>query len=193
MAPRIVLLHATADGSTTGIADRIGEVLERAGCTVHGRRLDEGAPADPVELAHADAVVVGSAVHDMAWLPPALAALRDLAALDPPPPLWCFSVGGVQPHGPLTRALAAQEVRRVERGFPAGLRPRDHRLFGGIVRFAGLPLWGRLFYRFVAGGRPGDHRDWAAVEAWAGTVATAPAASPSPGDGPAARPRPGAR
>ena len=171
MTPHIVLVHATADGSTTGIADRIREVLERSGCVVQARRLDEDTPLDPAEIGTVDAVVLGSAVHGMAWLPPAVDALHTLAAADPRPPLWCFSVGGVQPHGPVTRILAGQEVRRVEHGFPAGLRPRDHRLFGGIVRFEGMPWWGRLFYRFVAGGRPGDHRDWPSIEAWAGTVA----------------------
>ncbi|WP_345414446.1 flavodoxin domain-containing protein, partial [Pseudonocardia xishanensis] len=171
MTPRIVLLHATAAGSTTGIADRIREVLEQAGCTVRAERLTEGTAPDPAGLADADAVVLGSAVHDMAWLPPALAATHVLATLDPAPPLWCFSVGGVQPHGPLTRTMAAQEIRRVEQGFPPGLRPRAHRLFGGIVQFDTMPLWGKLFYRFVAGGRPGDHRDWPVIEAWAFTVA----------------------
>ncbi|GAY07355.1 flavodoxin-like protein [Pseudonocardia sp. N23] len=173
-----MLLHATAAGSTTGIADHIGEVIERAGCTVHAERLDGGTSPDPAALCAADAVVAGSAVHDMAWLPPALGVLRTLATLAPAPPLWCFSVGGVQPHGPLTRVLAAQEIRRVERGFPPGLRPRDHRLFGGIVEFDGMPLWGRLFYRFVAGGRPGDHRDWSAIRAWAATVAAELRAGP---------------
>jgi menaquinone-dependent protoporphyrinogen oxidase len=169
MTPRIALLHATAAGSTTGIAERIHEVLAAAGYAVRAEQLIAERPLDPPD---ADAVVIGSAVHDMAWLPPALDALVVLAAMDRIPPLWCFSVAGVQPHGVVTRALAAQEIRRVERGFPPGLRPEDHHLFGGIVRFDGMPLWGRLFYRFVAGGRPGDHRDWPAVESWAATVAT---------------------
>lgn len=171
MTPSIVLRYATAAGSTTGIADRIREVLERAGCTVQVERLTEGTPPDPAGFADADAVVLGSAVHDMSWLPPALAAAHLVASLDPTPPLWCFSVGGVQPHGPLTRTMAAREIRRVEQRFPPGLRPRAHRLFGGIVLLDTMPLWGRLFYRFVAGGRPGDHRDWPAIEAWAFDVA----------------------
>jgi hypothetical protein len=116
MTPRIALLHATAAGSTTGIAERIHEVLAAAGYAVRAEQLIAERPLDPPD---ADAVVIGSAVHDMAWLPPALDALVVLAAMDRIPPLWCFSVGGVQPHGVVTRALAAQEIRRVEASRPA--------------------------------------------------------------------------
>jgi menaquinone-dependent protoporphyrinogen oxidase len=54
--------------------------------------------------------------------------------------------------------------------FPAGLQVRDHRLFGGVVELADVPLWGRLFFRMI-GGKAGDRRDWAAVEAWATGIA----------------------
>ena len=76
----------------------------------------------------------------------------------------------MRPHGCLTRALAALEVRRVGQQFPVDLRVRDHRLFGGVVELADVPLWGRLFFRMI-GGKAGDRRDWAAVEAWATGIA----------------------
>ena len=68
--------------------------------------------------------------------------------------------------------MAAREARRIEQQFPAGLELRDHRLFGGIVEMAGVPLWGRCVYR-MTGGRPGDHRDWPAINAWATGIADA--------------------
>ena len=52
----------------------------------------------------------------------------------------------------------------------SGLQVRDHRLFGGVVELADVPLWGRLFFRMI-GGKAGDRRDWAAVEAWASGIA----------------------
>ncbi len=168
--PRILVAYSTAAGSTAGIAERIAQVLRLAGLPV--QCLPASADLD---LAGVDALVVGSAVHDMAWLAPSVEVLRRAAASGTPA-VWCFSVGGVRPHGRLTRALAALEARRVGRQFPAGLRVRDHRVFGGIVEFTGVPLWGRLFFRMI-GGRGGDRRDWAAVEAWALGIAEAPTAS----------------
>ena len=164
--PRVAVVYATAAGSTEGIAARIALVLGRAGCEV----CCLPAQAD-LELPQIDALVVGSAVHNMAWLPPAVDFLRGVAASDRVE-VWCFSVGGVHPRGRVTCALAALEARRVGAGFPVGLPVCDHRVFGGIVGQEGISLWGRLFLRMV-GGRPGDHRDWAAIEAWASGIAEA--------------------
>ncbi len=161
-----MVVYATAAGSTTGIAQRLADTLSRAGCAV--RCLSATADLD---LDDVDALVVGSAVHNMAWLPPALDVLRRAAASGSRS-VWCFSVGSVQPRGRLTRTLAALEARRVARTFPIGLPLRDHRVFGGILELTGISRWGRLFYR-MTGGRAGDHRDWPAIEAWATGIADA--------------------
>lgn len=180
-APRVLVGYATAQGSTAGIAERIAVVLTNAGHSVLCRPV--GPDLDPAAF---DALVVGSAVHDMAWLPPATDFLRRAAGSDRR--IWCFSVGGVTPRGPLTRRVAVQEAHRVARGFPGGLAVRDHQLFGGIVQMAGVPLWGRLFWR-VMGGRPGDHRDWSAIEAWARSIAAELPAAEVPTHGRARPPR----
>ncbi|MGY1633490.1 flavodoxin domain-containing protein [Geodermatophilus sp. SYSU D01186] len=164
--PRVLVGYATAAGSTRGIAERIAAGLtDVADVTV----VPVGPDVDPAGF---DAFVIGSAVHDMAWLPAAADFLRRGRAVLGERPFWCFSVAGVAPSGPLSRALVGSEVRRIGATFPSGLVPRDHRVFGGIVVLQGMPLWGRLFWRAV-GGRPGDHRDWPAVDRWAGEVAAA--------------------
>ena len=160
---RLLVGYATAAGSTAGIAERIADGLRAAGAQVVCRPV--GPDLDPAPF---DALVVGSAVHDMAWLPPAVDFLARAATCGRP--TWCFSVGGLTPHGPLTRWMAASEIRKVERPFPAALHPRAHHFFGGIVVTTGLPLWGRVFWRLV-GGRPGDHRDWPGIDAWARQLA----------------------
>ena len=168
---RVLVGYATAAGSTAGIAERIAATLRETGADVTCR------PVGPdVEPAGFDALVVGSAVHNMAWLRPALDFLARLPSTDDTP-TWCFSVGGVQPDGAVTRRMTSLEVGKVERGFPPGFRARGHRFFGGIVDMTGVPLWGKAFWR-LTGGRPGDHRDWAAVTAWADEIgATLPAAT----------------
>jgi menaquinone-dependent protoporphyrinogen oxidase len=160
---RVLVGYATAAGSTAGIAERIAGRLQEAGCEVVCRPV--GPELDPTAF---DALVVGSAVHNMAWLEPAVDFLSRIP-LPQQRSTWCFSVGGVSRQGALSRRMTAGEVRRVERDFPAGFRPREHRYFGGIVEMAGLPAWGRLFWQLI-GGRPGDHRDWPAIDRWASQI-----------------------
>ncbi|MGY1782548.1 flavodoxin domain-containing protein [Geodermatophilus sp. SYSU D01036] len=162
---RVLVGYATAAGSTRGVAERVAARLTDAGCVVDLRPA--GQEVDPSGY---DAAVVGSAVHSMRWLAGARDLLARLAAADDAPPVWLFSVAGIDPRGRVTRWLARQEAARLERDLPHGLRPRSHRLFAGVVQTRGVPLWGRLFYRAV-GQRPGDNRDWAAIDGWARQVA----------------------
>jgi menaquinone-dependent protoporphyrinogen oxidase len=163
--PRVLVTYATAAGSTAGVAERIAGTLRTAGAEVLCRPA--GPDADPRPF---DAFVVGSAVHNMAWLQPALDLLARVHETGRP--VWCFSVGGIQPRGRLTRAMTDRELRRIAQEFPASFVPRDHRMFGGIIDMQHTPLWGRLFFR-ATGGRPGDHRDWASIQAWAQGIAGA--------------------
>jgi menaquinone-dependent protoporphyrinogen oxidase len=166
-SPRVLVAYASAAGSTAGVAERIADVLGTAGCSVVCR------PAGPdVDLDGFDALLVGSAVHDMAWLPSAVDVLRRAAAASASRPVWCFSVGGVNPQGAFTRYLTRKEAQRDERRFPVGLTLREHRVFGGVVDLRGAPWWSRLMYR-LAGTRAGDRRDWPAIEAWARNIAAA--------------------
>ena len=86
---RVLVGYATAAGSTEGIAERITAVLRGAGAAVVCSPV--GPDLDPTTF---DAVVLGSAVHDMAWLTPALDFLGRVPAVATPR-LWCFSVGGL--------------------------------------------------------------------------------------------------
>lgn len=166
---RVLVSYASAAGSTRGIAERIAEriraVLDRQGVDADVQCRPVAPDLDPDGV---DALVVGSAVHDMAWLPEALTFLGRAAGTGAP--VWVFSVGGVEPRGALRRGLVSRERATIERAFPPDFAPRDHRVFGGIVVTTGLPLWGRLFWRLV-GGRPGDHRNWAAIDEWAESIA----------------------
>jgi menaquinone-dependent protoporphyrinogen oxidase len=166
---RVLVGYATAAGSTTGIAERIATTLRHTGSEVVCRPV--GPDVDPTSF---DAFVLGSAVHNMAWLQPAVDFLGRLPSADERP-IWCFSVGGGDDEGPVVRRMAALEVRRVERASPAGFHAREHRLFRGVIRgvieMKGVPLWGRIFWRLI-GGRPGDHRNWPAIDRWASGVGT---------------------
>jgi menaquinone-dependent protoporphyrinogen oxidase len=153
-------------GSTAGIAEQIARKI------VAVTRYEVVCrPVDEVDLAGVDALVLGSAVHDMAWLPATADVLRQVAAAGVP--VWCFSVGSVQPRVRLTRLTAREEARRVQEGFPPGVLVRDHQVVRGVVDMRGVPWWVRPFHRTVSG-PPGDHRGWAAVDRWAARLAPEP-------------------
>ncbi|MCZ2839149.1 flavodoxin domain-containing protein [Modestobacter sp. VKM Ac-2985] len=156
--------YATAAGSTRGVAERIAARLRRSAVPV--TCLPLGPDVAPEDFG---AWVLGSAVHGMAWLPSALDFLQRAAEV-PARPCWAFSVGGMAPAGPLRRRMVAQELRRVQRGFPPHLVVRDHQLFVGVVDTSQVNAAGRACWRAV-GGRPGDQRDWPAIDRWAAEVA----------------------
>jgi hypothetical protein len=110
-----------------------------------------------------DALVLDSAVHNMAWLPsvgraPAACRGRERRS-DAAASAECPRAGptpatspGAKPNGSASSSPPAT--------------PREHRVFGGVVNMDQTPLWGRLVYQW-SGVRDGDHRDWPVIEAWA--------------------------
>ena len=156
----VLVAYATAHGSTAEIAARVAAAIP--GATV--REMSAEPPGD-----HAG-YVLGSAVHNGAWLPAARAYLAANERLLAGRHVWTFSVGmpGAL-RGPLARWAMAEEPR-IAGMFPPALNPRAHRLFTGVIRREHLPPFGRLVFRLL-GGRYGDFRDWAAVESWGKSIA----------------------
>ncbi|WP_166027332.1 flavodoxin domain-containing protein [Streptomyces chilikensis] len=163
--PRVLIAHATAHGSTLGIAERVADILRRRGAQVEVRPCDDVADVHPY-----DAVVLGSAVHDMAWLPEALDLVRRERDALREHPVWIFSVGMPGALRGPWKLLAGREEPKVAGPALRELRPRDHRLFSGVIRPEHLPPGGRVSLRAM-GLRYGDHRDWEAVDDWARRIA----------------------
>ena len=170
----VLVTYASAFGSTREIAERVGEVIGKWEPRVAVRPVGE---VDTT--AGFDAVVVGSAVHNQAWLPEARAFLRRNAASLSEKPLWMFSVGmpGALPE--VLRRMAMSEEAVLRGRFKGIVEPVEHHLFSGVVTPERLPLIGRLIFRLI-GGRYGDHRDWQEIEAWADRIGQSVAASPPP-------------
>jgi menaquinone-dependent protoporphyrinogen oxidase len=142
-------------------------------------------PVEEVEsVSGYDAVVVGSAIHNQAWLPAALQFFTRHAPELAKRPVWAFSVGMVEalPKPFRTRGAALQQGRLVG-ALPQNVQLRGHRIFSGVYKEGQMSAPIRLLFRF-AGGRFGDLRDWAAIEAWADEITaelTKPASPASPG------------
>jgi menaquinone-dependent protoporphyrinogen oxidase len=163
----VLVGYATAHGSTRGVAERIAAILAGRGVEVSLRPIEAG--LDPMKY---DILVLGSAIHNGAWLPEAVefveTHLKDLARR----PLWLFSVSSIgEESGAFPRVVRRTMFRTLKdpKGiapFWPELTPKDHHWFAGVVT---RQQWGRsgdVFMRLLLG-RYGDHRNWREIDAWA--------------------------
>lgn len=171
----VLVAYASRAGSTRGVAERIAAVL----CG-HGQRVDLRSVGQVGDLSAYDAAVIGSPVYDGSWLPEASELVRRnldrLGSL----PVWLFSVGTFGDEHRIVGRLMRKEPREMAH-FLQVLKPRDYRVFAGVIDAASWPLYGKLLLRMF-GGRVGDNRDWSSIERWATHIAAAlaaPGAAPS--------------
>ena len=162
---RVVVAYASAHGSTREIAEHIGQVLRANGIPAEVRSIDQAWSPEPY-----DAAIIGSAIHNQAWLPAAAAFMRDHADELARRQVWLFSVGMPGALAWPFRKLAMREGPVVSAPFLQVGRSRGHKLFTGVVRPDQMSSLGRMAFRAV-GGRFGDFRDWEEIDAWADAIA----------------------
>ena len=162
----VIVAYASSYGSTRGVAERIATTLRGAGLRV------ECQSAGAVDaLASCDAIVFGSAVYNQRWLPEGEQFARDNRGALAERPTWLFSVGTFGDR----KRLLGRFMRREPKGIDDlrdVIRPRDYRVFAGVIERDRWPFASRLLYH-IFGGRLGDNRDWDDIDAWAGSIATA--------------------
>jgi menaquinone-dependent protoporphyrinogen oxidase len=161
-----LVAYASRHGATAEIAARIARQLADAGAAVELRDVDDVESLDEYET-----VVFGAPVYDQCWPPEAnrfAAAYREELSKRS---LWLFSVGSFGDTKPVIGRLTHKEPREIAE-IRADLRPREYRVFQGVIHKNQWPFWSRIFFR-AFGGRFGDHRDWPAIDAWAEQIARA--------------------
>ncbi|HEX7307666.1 flavodoxin domain-containing protein [Lentzea sp.] len=164
---RVLVAYASAAGSTAGVAERITGVLQARGHDVALRSVDDVEGAE-----HYDAFVLGSAVHNQAWLPSASDFLAKQRLVLHGKPVWLFSVGSPGAlRGPFRRWAMLEENDILARLLDI-VTPVEHRLFTGVVTNTTFGRLGALVFRAL-GGRFGDFRDWDAIEKWGASIADA--------------------
>jgi menaquinone-dependent protoporphyrinogen oxidase len=162
----VLVVYASRNGATRGVAERICVRLHDAGLTAHLRGVE-----DARELPPGSAIVLGSPVYAQRWPPEADAFVqRHLHALAERS-LWLFSVGTFGDRRRGVGRLMTREPRGIGE-LRDVIRPRDYRVFAGVIRREQWPLASRMLYH-AFGGRLGDNRDWAEIEAWADGIAAA--------------------
>ncbi|WP_459958665.1 flavodoxin domain-containing protein [Nocardia sp. IFM 10818] len=164
--PRIAVVYATAQGSTREIAEYIGEDLSARGATVEIADV-EHAP----DLTRFDAVILGSAVHDMDFLPAATEYVHSHRAELGSRDVWLFGVGlGPALRGPIGRRVGRRVPKKIA-ALRDSINPREYRCFAGHYERVGVSLKARILYRLMGGGRYGDLRDWTAIGLWSYHIA----------------------
>lgn len=163
---RIAVIYATAQGSTREIADFLGDKL-----TARGARVEVADADHAPDLSRFDAVVLGSAVHDLALLPEMAEFVQshrnELRAMR----VWLFSVGlGPALKGPIGTRMGRTVPKKIA-AVRDSIEPREYRAFAGHYERAGVSLPARTAYRLLGGARYGDLRDWTAISIWADAIA----------------------
>ncbi|MCZ4558747.1 flavodoxin [Rhodococcus maanshanensis] len=169
MAPKTLVGYASANGSTRGVAEAIARVLTRNGVEVDLRSLSDEPRAGDYHR-----IVLGSAIHNRAWLPVAERYVRGMREALGAADVWLFSVGlGPMLRGPIGRRLGRVIPPKIDE-LRTMVGARDHRLFAGVFPREGVSLGARVLFRAIGGGgRYGDFRDWDEIEAWAAEIALA--------------------
>ena len=150
----ILVTAASKHGATDDVADAIAKRLQESGMTV-----DRIAPSEVTTVAPYDAVVVGSAVYVLQWMPEAHDFMERFGDDLQGKPVWAFSVGmnGVPKHAPQDPTRVGPLLTHVN--------CRDLRTFPGRYKPSLLSLRERSVAR-LAGVVEGDFRDWEAIEQW---------------------------
>jgi len=172
---RVLVAYASRYGATQGIAERIAATLRQQGLEVE---LDSVRQAgDPAAY---DAAVIGSAAYYFHWMKPATKFVRRNSQALANRPVWLFSVG---PLGTKTQDAQGRDLCDVLEPkeiaeFKGTVKPREHRVFFGAMDGSKLGFWHRLIYKMPVNRDGalfpnGDFRNWAAIDAWASSIAQA--------------------
>lgn len=168
----VLVAYSSRYGSTREIAERLADRIRSGGLDV---KVEDVKAAD--ELAGFDAFVIGSAVFMGHWRKEAVDFVRANQATLAGRPTWLFSSGPLgtdetdaQGHDVRTEAEPKEAAE-----FRASIRPRDHRVFFGVLNPGKLGFRDRAIRGLPAGRAllpEGDFRDWEEIDAWGREIAS---------------------
>jgi menaquinone-dependent protoporphyrinogen oxidase len=166
METTILVAYATKHGATKEIAEKVGEVLRKAGLQVEVHPVKEVGYLEPYR-----AVVLGTASYYGQWRRDAVKFLKKRATELAGRPVWLF-MSGPTGNGDPVELLKG-------RIYPPGLqptfdtiKPRDVAAFHGDTRADHFSGWEKWILKRV-GADAADFRDWEMITGWADGVAAA--------------------
>lgn len=172
---RVLVAYASRYGATQGIAERIAAALHKQGLAPSVQAIDQA--GDPAGY---DAAIIGSAIYMFHWMKPAAGFVRRNADSLAHRPVWLFSSGplGTKAQDDQGRDFCEFLEPKEIAEFKGTVKPREHKVFFGAMDGSKLGFWHRLVYKLPANRDGalfpnGDFRNWAAIDAWAGSIAEA--------------------
>jgi menaquinone-dependent protoporphyrinogen oxidase len=166
MKDRVLVAYATKYGATAEIAEKIGEVLQKAGLNTDVQ------PADRVhDLTPYGAVVLGSAVYAGQWRKEAATFLEQNEQALAKRPVWLFSSGPTG-EGDAVELMKGWLFPEVLQPIADRIGARDIVLFHGVIDMQELNLPEKLIVKALKAPAE-DSRDWDAITAWAKGIAEA--------------------
>jgi menaquinone-dependent protoporphyrinogen oxidase len=164
MDKQVLVAYASKHGATAEIAEKIGEVLRRAGIPADVIRADRAKDPAPYQ-----AIVLGSAVYVGQWEKMAADFLQTHADLLAGRPVWLFSSGPSGAGNPLG-LVKGWRLPKTLLPVAERIQPRDIAVFHGDVNIRKLNFIEKTMIETVK--VPfGDFRDWDAIAAWAAGIA----------------------
>jgi menaquinone-dependent protoporphyrinogen oxidase len=156
----VLVAYASKHGATQEIAERISAKLRQM------RKEADVRPVDAVSDAGSyEAFVIGSAIYYGSWLKEATEWVHRNQSILANRPVWLFSSG---PLG--TDVKDAEQQPKEIADFQKTIKPRDHQIFFGSLDHNKLTFTERMVLKAVRA-HEGDYRDWAAIDAWAESIA----------------------
>ncbi|MDZ7333486.1 MAG: flavodoxin domain-containing protein [candidate division KSB1 bacterium] len=164
MNDKVLVAYATKYGATAGIAEKIGQVLGRAGFAT------DVLPADRVKNLDAyRAVILGSAVYIGRWRKAAAKFLKSNEKVLANKLVWLFSSGPTD-KGNIEELMKGWRFPTSLQPIADRIHPKDIAIFHGATDIDKLSWLDKWMIKKVKA-PIGDFRDWEAISNWAAAIA----------------------
>jgi menaquinone-dependent protoporphyrinogen oxidase len=165
MNRNILVTYASKYGSTKEIAEKIGEVLCQAGLQVDVFPVD-----GTLDITLYKAVILGSAVYIGKWQNEAVDFLKANEKILAKQPVWIFSSGPTGDGDPV-ELVEGQRLPAALQPVADRIHPRDIAVFHGFINPDKINFIENWSIKSLVKKPFGDFRDWAAITAWAASIA----------------------
>jgi len=161
---KVLVAFASKYGATAEIANRIGQIIRKAGMKV------DVLPVDRVtDLSQYKAVVIGSAVYIGQWRKEAVKFITQNEKLLTERQVWIFSSGPTGEGDPM-KLVSDWKYPAKLKPVIESMHPNDITVFHGLIDMKRLNFLEKfMINRVKAAG--GDFRKWASIDEWASGIA----------------------